>query len=149
MTDDSKAPPKWTDQLFSLVHKNWQYHSPSVAINNKVEHDKAQNIWHLKAAPVYQEIYGGNEDGKKVWAGFVFDVGDFAKEDGIWVQDYAVASYCRDCTEHPKMMIKGKFKGHNFFLHIFLEPVPETGISEIVDVLKKEIREYPEEASND
>jgi len=101
-------------------------------------------VWQVKAAPVYQEVYGGDDDGKKVWAGFVFDIGDFSRETGVWVEEFAISSYCQECTEHPKLMARGKFQGHQFFLHIFLEPVAETEPVEVIDTIQQQIRDMPE-----
>jgi hypothetical protein len=140
MTYENPDYPKWVSKVIFLIHKNWHYHTPCKNINNKVFFDEYRNTWQIEMAPVYQEVYGGNEDGKKTWAGFIFDVFDFSRENGVWVQEYAIASYCKDCNENPKIMMKGKYRGRNFYLHILLEPSPETGISEIFDVIRHEVR---------
>jgi hypothetical protein len=150
MNEDSlEVLPRWVQKIIYLVHKNWNYHAPCLNINSRASFDKVQKVWQIEAAPVYQEVFGGNEDGKKVWAGFIFDIGDFSKENGVWVQEFAVASYCNECNEHPKLMIKGKYKGHRFLLNVFLEPVPTTKIAEIIDVIRHEIRNLPEEGESD
>ena len=144
MSSESKPLPKWTENFFHLIHKHWEYHAPCEHINIKASLDRNSKCWLIQAAPVYQEVYGGDEDGKKVWSGFLFDVGDFSKEIGVWVQEYAIASYCQECTDHPKIMIKGKFQGHQFYLNVFLEPVAETEPVEIIDTIEKQIREVPQ-----
>jgi len=140
----SKPLPRWTEKLFALIHKHWQYHAPCVHINIQAFFDHDNKAWQVKAAPVYQEVYGGDDDGKKVWAGFVFDVGDFSRETGVWVQEYAISSYCQECTQHPKLIARGKFQGHQFFLHVFLEPVAETEAVEMIDTIQQQIREMPD-----
>ena len=95
----------------------------------------------LKAAPVYQQIYGGPDDGKKVWVGFSFDIGEFGRVPGVKVLNQMVASYCDECTSCPKNILQGEYNGHLFLLHIMLEPDQNSPIVEIVDHLKKEIRE--------
>lgn len=142
--DHSKKLPRWTKRLFALIYKHWQYHAPCLHINLQAYFDYENKVWQIKAAPVYQEVYGGDDDGKKVWAGFIFDIGDFSKENGVWIQEFAAASYCQECTEHPKLMAQGKFQGHNFHLHIFLEPVAESEAVEMIDTLQQEIRDMPQ-----
>lgn len=139
-----KPLPKWTEKLFALIYKHWQYHALCVHINIQAFFDHEEKVWQVKAAPVFQEVYGGDEDGKKVWAGFIFDIGDFSRETGVWVEHFAIASYCQECSEHPKLMVRGKFRGHQFFLHIFLEPIAETDAVEVLDTLQHEIREMPD-----
>jgi len=41
-------------------------------------------------------------------------------------------------------MARGKFQGHQFFLHIFLEPVAETEPVEVIDTIQQQIRDMPE-----
>ena len=137
----SKPLPKWTKRLFFLIHRHWQYHSPCEHINIKAYFDVENKLWQIHAAPVYQEVYGGDDDGKKVWAGFLFDMGNFSRETGVWIQEYAVSSYCNECTEHPKIMARGKFQGHQIYFHIFLEPIAETEAVELIDTINFQIRD--------
>ena len=51
-----------------------------------------------------------------------------------------MASFCNECTPYPKLMIKGKFEGHPFLLHIYLEPIADTETVEIIDTVNKTIR---------
>jgi hypothetical protein len=151
--DLSNQLPQWTENFFRLIHKNWSYHSPCEHINIQGWWDTEEKIWQIKAAPVFQEVYGGGEDGKKVWAGFIFDSGDFGRENGVWIQEQAVASYCQGgvqvCNPHPKLMIRGKYKNHWFLLHIHLEPITETETIEVVDTIKKEVRAIPPAAKEE
>jgi hypothetical protein len=142
---ENKPLPKWVERLFGIIHNCWQYHAPCSHINMQAWWDDQLETpcWQIKAAPVYQEVYGGDEDGKRVWAGFIFDVMDFSRAPGVWVQEQAVASYCQECTAYPKMMLRGKFQGHLFFLHVYLEPIEETETIEIIDTIKQEIRDMP------
>lgn len=142
--NQDKPPPKWVERFFRLIHHCWQYHAPCSHINMQAGFNPDLGCWDIKAAPVYQEVYGGDGDGKRVWAGFLFDVGEFSRAPGVWVQEQAAASYCSECTSTPKIMLRGKFQGHLFFLSISLEPIEETETVEIIDTIKHEIREMPE-----
>lgn len=137
----NRKMPKWLCELYTAIHRYWDYHSPSEKINTIASFDNREKIWNVKVAPVFQEIYGGTNDGKQVWSGFIFDLSEFARENGIWVQNFAVASKCKKCSPCPKLLVKGKFKGNSFFLQVYLEPVPDSETVEIVDVIAQTVRE--------
>ena len=138
MSNRHKKQPKWLEKLFDLIHAHWQYHAPCSHLN--IQAYQEDKVWHISAAPVFQEIYGGTDDGKKVWAGFIFDLGNFNRSDGVYIDSWAAASYCQECTNHPKMMGRGKFRGHQVWLHIYLEPIKDTEIVEVLDTFQKQIR---------
>lgn len=133
--------PKWLHEFYSKIHDHWEYHSPSVKINTIAAFNRYEKIWNIKVAPVFQEVYGGTNDGKQIWAGFVFDLGEFAKEEGVWVQNFAAASACQNCSPCPKLLVKGKFKGKSFILQVYLQPVPDSESVEIVDMISQTVRE--------
>lgn len=133
--------PKWVKRLTHLIDKYWQHHGPCNSINFKTYHDPDLKCWQIYAAPAYQEVYGNADDGKKVWTGFIFEAGDFAEETGVFVQNFAVSSQCLSCNSlYPQMMIKGKYRGHNVFIHIMLEPDKNTPSVEVLDTINKEVR---------
>jgi len=105
------------------------------------QYDRERECWVVGVAPVFQEVYGGDEDGQKVWTGFLFDIADFLRWPGVHIEEYAVASYCNGCTPVPKLMMSGKFRGHPVMLHILLEPPPNTEPVEVLDTLTHQIRE--------
>lgn len=141
MDNQEKKFPKWIPIFYDTISKHWQHHAPCEHINLKAEWVKETKCWHIQAAPVFQEILGGEDDGKKVWAGFLFDMMDFSRDEGVWIQEQAYMSVCKECTSNPKIMSKGKFRGRNFYLHIFLEPPEGSDSVEVIDTIKKEIRE--------
>ena len=143
--DKDGTPPKWMTKLFDIIYEVWSYHGVCSHVNFQHSKDEANKLWLLKAAPVYQMMYGGELDGKKQWTGFSFDGGRFSNAPGVWVQNHLIASYCNDCTPCPKQIIQGKFQGHNFILHLLMEPDPSSSIVEIVDHIKKEVREATDE----
>lgn len=137
-------PPKWVSQVANLVTKHWTHHGQCNHVNITSVFDKEDGCWHVYFAPVLQEIYGGEKDGKKVWTGFQFEASDFLKRTGVYVEDFAVISHCEGCQAIPQFIAKGKFKGHRFFLHVFLEPASDAKAVEVIDILKEEIRDIPE-----
>ncbi len=143
MRGDKHPPrqPEWIARFTDCIHRHWQYHAPCSHVNLKALWDEQQTVWQVSAAPVFQEVLGGPYDGKKVWAGFVFEMGKFSRASGVSVQEQAVASYCNECTPYPKLTAKGTFEGHPFLLHLYLEPIADTETVEIIDTINKEIRE--------
>ena len=57
------------------VLSHWKYLSKS-NISNWAIHKRDDNVWQIGAAPVLQECYGGEDDGKRVWSAFEFDIMD-------------------------------------------------------------------------
>lgn len=142
MNTEKTEDPKWIRRIYKYLNTCWQYHGPCQHVNFQSWYDEQEKQWHIKAAPVFQEVYGGLQDGQKIWTGFLFDVMEFSRKPGVWVEETAVASYCNGCTDHPKMMSKCRYKGKSFLLHVYLEPVAETQVVEVLDVIKQEVREF-------
>jgi hypothetical protein len=140
MNRDSTDRPRWVQKLFKLIEKHWHYHGPCKSISFDARYSPDVRAWEIEASPVRQEVYGGEQDGQQVWTGFIFEAGEFSKESGLWVQDFAVASHCAVCCHRPKMMFKGKFKGHYVFVNIALEPDRDSGATEFLDTIKREVR---------
>ena len=78
------ANPKWILKFVHKIEKYWHYHAFCTKIAYDIHFNSEINSWQINASPVFQEIYGGEKDGKKVWSGFSFDVLGFAQENGIW-----------------------------------------------------------------
>lgn len=135
--------PKWVSKLTNLIARYWQHHGPCESINFNAFRTE-DNFWMIHAAPAYQEVFGGEQDGEQVWTGFIFEAGEFSRESGLWIQDFAVASHCSACKSYPKIMFKGKFRGHNVMIYIMLEPDKNTPCVEILDTIKQEIRHKDE-----
>ena len=77
MSSDKHLPsqPEWISRFIDGIHRRWQYHAPCSHVNVQASWDDEQKTWQVQAAPVFQEVLGGSDDGKKVWAGFSFEVG--------------------------------------------------------------------------
>jgi len=131
--------PKWHNKFCSLVESCWQSHGPSAHITFKWAYDDESKTWMILAAPVFQEVLGGEDDGKKVWTGFVFHSDKFQAEEGVYLSHFAAGSVCNECSPVPRMMLVGKFFGRNFYLQVYLEPVPESPVIEIIDTINQKI----------
>lgn len=140
MNRDSTNRPRWVQRLFKLIEKHWRHHGPCMSIHFDARHTPENEAWEIEAAPAFQEVFGGEQDGQQVWTGFVFEAGEFSKETGLWLQDFAVASQCAACCPRPKVMLKGKYRGHNVFVTIRLEPEKGTEPAELLDTITKEVR---------
>jgi hypothetical protein len=104
---DRKATdrPRWVERLVKLIAKYWRHHGPCNSILFDARYSPDSLACEIEAAPAYQEIYGSEDDGKQVWTGFIFEAGEFSRETGLWLQDFAVASQCAACCPRPKMMM--------------------------------------------
>ena len=140
MKRDSTEQPRWVKRLFKLIAKYWRHHAPCKSIQFDARYLADSLAWEIEAAPAYQEVLGGEQDGQQVWTGFIFEAGEFSRETGLWLQDFAVASHCAACCPRPKMMMKGKFRGHNVFVTIALEPQEGSEPAELLDTITREVR---------
>jgi hypothetical protein len=140
MNQDSTNRPRWVRRLVKLIEKHWRHHGPCNSIHFDARYSPDSLAWEIEAAPAYQEILGGEQDGQQVWTGFIFEAGEFSKETGLWLQNFAVASQCAACCPCPKMMLKGKFRGHNVFVTIALEPQKGSEPAELLDTITREVR---------
>ncbi len=130
--------PFWFDQFRRLVEKCWDHHGPcgSVRLDSALEVENG--LWLFRAAPVFQEVFGGKDDGKTVWTGFEFHT--FKLMRAMTVTGVSAKSCCADCNPTPTITIRGAYRGHMLKLTVLLEPVPGSPVVEIIDTLKCEIR---------
>ncbi len=123
----------------AAVEKHWRYHNKCQ--NLSWAHFKREDgIFEIEAAPVYQSVFGGKDDGKKVWVGFEVCLTDLFTEPGMQIEAFGCVSYCPDYSPTPSIPIRGTFREHPFVFRLMLEPVPGSEPIEIVDTLKAEIR---------
>jgi hypothetical protein len=94
----------------------------------------------VEVAPVFQEVYGGEEDGRRVWTGFRFDLSGFAAEPGVEVREAGAVSYCAGCSPTPALAVRGAYLGHPFALRLHLEPVPGGEPVEVIDAINHTTR---------
>ena len=127
----------------AAVRRNWHYHAPSETVSwNSTQDEDGTRIFEV--TPVLQEIWGGEDDGKRVWAGFDFDIHGFSHECGVEFLDFGAASRCQADVPIPYIGIKGRYFSEPFFLKVGLEPAPDSEIREIVDALRGMLRPFNE-----
>jgi len=143
----TKATMPFDEQAFEeAVRSHWNYHALSEQVCWKAEQDE-RGVWQCEITPVMQEIFSGEDDGKRVWAGFDFHLSGFSHEPGVEISDFGAASRCDDDTPIPFLGIEGKFFGETFVLRVGLETLPGAEVVEVVDVVRKVVR--PIDATDD
>ncbi|MGE3406432.1 MAG: HEAT repeat domain-containing protein [Pirellulales bacterium] len=140
-----KASLTFDEQAFQeAVRGHWNYHALSEQVCWKAEQDE-KGVWQCEITPVMQDIFGGEDDGKRVWSGFEFHLSGFSHEPGVELLDYGAASRCDDDTPIPFLGIEGRYYGESFVLRVGLEPLPNAEVREIVDVVRQVVRPVTDE----
>ncbi len=119
--------------LRRAVERHWRHHSMSVAVWWRI--DVTSSEWSCDAAPAFQEVFGGSNDGQRVWAGFHFDLTAFAREPGIQIDQTHIESRCLECSETPGVRLWGRFHDQPFVLRLHQEPTPDSEPIEILDTI--------------
>jgi hypothetical protein len=133
--------PPWFDRFTRLIKESWTQHGPCSSLHVSSAFDNDSSEWLIVAAPVFQEVLGGEDDGKIVWTGFVFNTEKVQRT--IVVESISAASVCNECNPTPSLVIRGRYRRHRIVLKVCLEPVPGSPVVEIVDTLMHEIRNVP------
>jgi hypothetical protein len=141
--------PKWADKFASLVDSCWEHHGPCAHIHFKWAWDTDNKCWYILAAPVWQEVLGGEDDGKKVWTGFVFHSDAFAQANGIFIEKNAISSTCNSCSISPRALFAGKFRTHAISFQVYLEPLQDQPVVEIIDTINNTITEKEDDDDHD
>ena len=109
--------------------------------------DLIDDTWQIEIAPIFQEVWGGEDDGKRVWSAFEYDLAGLFHEPGLRVDKFATRSQCVFDSPTPFIAIKGEYFGEPFVLRMHLEPIPNSEVVELVDAIRNEVRliESPDE----
>lgn len=126
------------------VRSHWNYSAPCEQ-TFWTSHLRQDGAWQCEIAPVFQEVFGGEDDGKRVWAGFDIDLNGFSKEPGVEFQGFAAMSMGVRHHAAPFVRIMGEYFGQRFILWIHQEPIVDSEVREIVDVLRNEVRAFLDE----
>ena len=148
---ESDHPDEFSDEFDiesfrQKVLSHWKYLSRS-NISNWAIHKRDDNVWQIGAAPVFQECYGGTDDGKRVWSAFEFDIMDFLAEPELIVEECGAMSFQESTNTRPFVGFVGSYKGQPFVFQLNLEPIPDTEPLEIVDTIQDIVRPYNGETS--
>ena len=123
----------------TAVERHWHYHSKCQNLSwAHIQRD--DGIFEIEVAPVYQQVFGGRDDGKNIWVGFELHLSEFFGEPGVQVEEFGCVSYCESYSPTPAIPMRGKYLGLPFVLKLLLEPVPGSKPIEVVDTLRSEIR---------
>lgn len=129
----------WIDRLKAAVEGCWQNHGLTHTIGWFQTSDLF-NSTILVAYPVYQQVVGGRDDGRKVWTGFRFSLSELLKIENLKLLKLEGASRCDHCNPHPLFEVAGEFEGNEFNLIILLEPKLNTEVVEILDTISQSVR---------
>ena len=135
-----KRPP-WFARFTRLLERSWEHHGPGTNLHVSSAFHSDSGEWAILAAPVFQEVLGGEDDGKTVWTGFVFHTEKLLR--AMVVESISAASVCNECSPTPALVIRGRYCGHRIVLKVCLEPMPGSQVVELIDTLKCEIRDVP------
>ena len=123
--------------LRRVVERHWQHHSMSLQIHWSAT--DADGVLTCEAAPVYQEVVGGNGDGSKVWAGYEVDLTALAAEPTIEIERITAESLCVMCNETPGISVRGRIHDQPFVLRLHQEPLPNSEPKERLDTQTNQV----------
>jgi len=132
--------PRWFYPFAGIIERCWQHHGACEHLNLKTAYDTETHEWLILASPVFQEVLGGADDGKQVWTAFTFNADAFLRAPGVFVERFAVSSYCARYDAAPKLVFVGKYRSHPIRLTVLLEPQAGSPTAEIIDTLRNEVR---------
>lgn len=147
--DDEFDPDEFDIESFrSAVVSRWTYLSKG-NISNWAIHKRDDGVWQIGAAPVFQEVYGGTDDGKRVWSAYEFDILAFLAEPDLIVRECGAMSFQESTNTRPFVGFVGSYKGQPFVFQLNLEPIPgtETEPLEILDTIQDIVRPFNRETS--
>jgi hypothetical protein len=147
MNDFENDPDEFDIESFrDVIRSHWVYHGMCNMMNWSV-FTRDDWVTQIEIAPPYQIVYGGPEDGKKVWTPFEFDIGILNEPDFDEVRESGVVTYSVQDNHGPFIAIVGNYRGKPFALRIHLEPDPTTEPLEVVDRIRNEVRAIEEEVT--
>lgn len=133
--------PHWLARFTRLVESSWAHHGPCRSVHVSCAFDTDSGEWLILAAPVFQEVLGGEDDGKTVWTGFVFHIEKLLR--AMAVESISAASVCNECNPTPALVVRGRYRGHQVCLKVLLEPIPGSAAVEVIDTIKFQVRDVP------
>lgn len=145
-TDESDPDEFDIESFQHVVRSHWTYLSQG-NISNWAIHKRDDGVWQIGSAPVFQEVYGGTDDGKRVWSAFEFDIMDFLAEPEVVVEECGAMSFEEATNTRPFVCFVGTYKGQPFVFQLNLEPIPSTEPLEILDTIQDVVRPFNGESS--
>ena len=138
--------PPWFHRIHQAITDGWQHNGPCARIRLTSAFDNDSCVWRFFASPVHQEVFGGEEDGRKVWTPFTFDftdlvLGGLFAVPGLVIERMNVASHDQSEYGCPTLVLKGSCDGDKLVLIVSLDPVPGSEAVEVIDTIREIIRE--------
>lgn len=140
--------PPWYGRIHQALVDGWRHCVPCERFSVKCFLDDDTGEWRITAAPVLQEIFGGFEDGERVWSPFAFDatdliVGGLFSVPGLVIENVAVTSSSANRSFTPMLVVRGKCDGNKVSIRVLLEPTAGAEPVEVIDTIRNVIRERP------
>jgi hypothetical protein len=122
---------RWLRQLIEAVSDSWEWHSLALHIGIQYrEPEEKDDGWEVWVYPAVQEFLGGKHDGETGWCGFNFDLSALSEE----FEAAQISLSARVGQEPSELLVEGKFRGQEVFLHVCLEPPEGVEATEIIDL---------------
>ncbi len=123
--------------LLTAVKRCWRYRAMSEQLHWS-SHMQDDGVLEIDAAPVYQEVFGGENDGKVTWADFEFDTLGFSNE--VDCTEIVALGESEEHSLKSLVGIRGSLNGQRFLLRLHLSPIENTVIREIYDSINNTVR---------
>lgn len=126
-----------------VIRLRWDYHSPCEQVHWSNEQQE-DGTWRISASPVFQEVWSGADDGKRVWSAFVVSLGGISQEPGMEFNNFYAISQRIGRFPTPLVEVTGEYFGVPFILDIHLKPIPHSEAKELLDPVRQEVRAIEE-----
>ena len=133
--------PSWFGRMTRIIERCWAHQGPCGNLHVTSAYDTDRREWLIVAAPVFQEVLGGEDDGKKVWTGFAFHAEELLR--AMTEVRISAESYRIHCNQVPTVTTQGRYRGQRVSVKVFLEPTPGSPVVEIIDTIRCETRDMP------
>ena len=129
------------DTLRRLVERHWHHRSVCGQVYWIAQWQTELELLRCHAAPVLQEVFGGEDDGQIHWTAIWFEFDAFGCEPEIEIQAIKGTSVCIPCDfVTPFVAMRVELNGEPFELLIHLAPIPTSPPLEILDMLTGQVR---------
>ena len=129
------------DGFRQAVEKHWHHKFRCHHIHWSCRPQPDEQGFFIEAAPVIQEIYGGENDGCITYTAFTFDFDGFFHEMGVGIEKSFLASHHLENDTPPYLAVEGTYWDVPFIMQLQLEPMADSEPVEVIDMLNEELRD--------